>query len=87
MTDEEVKNFVAMNISEYFKSTREEKNLRKVAKSLYFFLTTPDEVKKYNEVMQSNSSENCMHCYYVEILNIFNPESKLINNKPRIKNN
>ena len=44
---EEVKNFVAINFSEYFKSTREEQNLGKVAKSLYIFLTTPDEVEKY----------------------------------------
>ena len=44
LTDEEVKDFVAINFSEYFKSTEEEQNLRKVAKSLYF-LTTPDEVQ------------------------------------------
>ena len=51
-TDEEVKDFVAINFSEYFKSTGEklyfklndEQNLRKVAISLYIFLTTPDEV-------------------------------------------
>ena len=42
-----MKNFVAINFSEYFKSTREEQNLGKVAKSLYIFLTTPDEVEKY----------------------------------------
>ena len=34
LTDEEVKYFVAINFSEYFKSTREEENVRKVAKSL-----------------------------------------------------
>ena len=44
LTDEEAKDFVAINFSEYFKSTEEEQNLRKVAKSLYF-LTTPDEVQ------------------------------------------
>ena len=50
----EVKDFVATKFSEYFKSTREklyyklneEQNLRKVTKSLYIFLTTPDEVEK-----------------------------------------
>ena len=36
--------------------------------------------------MQSNSSDNCIHCYNVEILNIFDPELKLINTKPVIKN-
>ena len=53
LTDEEVKYFVAINFSEYFKSAREklnsklneEQSLRKVAKSLYTFLTTPDELR------------------------------------------
>ena len=75
--------FVAINFSEYFKSIREEQNLRKVAKSLYIFLTTPDEVEKY---VQSNSSDNCVHHYNVEILNLFDPELQLINTKPVIKN-
>ena len=55
LTDEEVKDFVAVNFSGYFKSTREklcsklneEQNLTKIAKSLYIFLTTPVEVKEY----------------------------------------
>ena len=55
----------------------EEQNLRKVAKSLYIFLTTSDEVKKYVKMMQSNSSDNCVHCYNVEMF---------INTKPVIKN-
>ena len=71
LTDEEVKDFVAINFSEYFKSIREEQTLRKFGKSLYVFLTTPDEVRKY---VQSNSSGNCIHRYNVEILNIFYPE-------------
>ena len=83
LTVEEVKDFVAISFSEYFKSVREEQNLRKVAKSRYIFLTTPDEKKKY---MQSNSSDNCIHRYNVEILNIFDPELQLINTKSIIKN-
>ena len=71
LTDEEVKEFVAINFNEYFKSIREEENLRKVAILLYIFLTTPDEVEKY---VQSNLSDNCVHHYNVEILNLFNPE-------------
>ena len=71
MTDEEVKDFVAIHFSEYYKSIREEQNRRKVAKSLCIFLATPDEVKKY---VQSNSSDNCIHHYNVEILNLFDPE-------------
>ena len=83
LTDEQVKDFVAINFSEYFKSIREEQNLRKVAKSLYIFLTTPDEVEKY---VQSNSSDNCVHHYNVEILNLFDPELQLIKTRPVIKN-
>ena len=79
LTDEEVKDFVTINFSEYFKSTSEEQNLRKVAKPLYIFLTTPDEV-------ELNSSDNCICHYKVEILNLFNPELQLINTKPVIKN-
>ena len=82
VTDEEMKDFVAINSSEYFKSIRKQ-NLRKVAKSLYIFLTTLGEVEKD---VQSNSSDNCTHHYNVENLNLFNPESQLINTKPVIKN-
>ena len=32
LTDEELKDFVAINFSEYFKSIKEEQNIRKVAK-------------------------------------------------------
>ena len=49
-----MKDFVTINFSEYFKSITEEENIRKVAKSLYIFLTTPDEVEEY---VQSNSSD------------------------------
>ena len=69
-----MKDFVAINFSEYFKSTREEQNLRKIAKLLYIFLTTSDDVEKY---VQSNSSDNCIHCYNLEILKIFDPELQL----------
>ena len=90
LTGEEMKGFIAINC-EYLKSTREklysklseEQNLRKVAKSLYIFLTTPDEVEKY---VQSNSSDNCIHHYNVDIFNLFDPELQLINIKPMIKN-
>ena len=71
LTDEEGKDFVAINFSEYYKSVREEKNVRKVPKSLYIFLTTPDEVENH---VQSNSPDNCKHRYNVEILNLFDPE-------------
>ena len=79
---EAVKDFVAINFSGYFKSIREEWNLTKVTKSLYIFLTTPDEVEKY---VQSNSSDNCAHHYNFEILNLFDPELQLTSTKPVIK--
>ena len=63
----------------------EEQNLRKVVESLYIFQTTPDEVEEYVEIMQSNSSDNSMDQYNVEILNLFDPELQLINTKPWIK--
>ena len=68
-TDEKVEAFVAINFSEYSKSIRKKQNLRRVARSLYIFLTTPDEVEKY---VESNSSDNCIHRYDVEIFNISN---------------
>ena len=37
-TDEEVKDFVAINFGEYFKSIREKENLRKFTKSLCIFI-------------------------------------------------
>ena len=61
LTDEEVKDFVAKNFNETIKK---EKNVRKVAKSLYIFLRT---------------SDNCAHHYNVEILNLFDPELQIIN--------
>ena len=76
LTDEEVKDFAAINFSQ---SIKKEQNLRKVPKFLYFFLTTPDEV-------QSNSSDNYIHHYNAKILNFFYPELQLINTKPVIKN-
>ena len=75
LTDEEVKAFAATYFSEFKK---EGQNLGKVAKSLYFFLTTPDKV-------QSNSSDKGIHHYNFEILNLFYSELQLINTKLVIK--
>ena len=36
-------------------------------------------------MMQSNSSDNILHPYNVEILNLFDPELKLVNTKPMIR--
>ena len=68
MTDDKVKDFVFKHFGEFFKSTKErlhynfceEQNIRKDAELLYIFLTIPDEVEKYVQMMQSNSSDNCL---------------------------
>ena len=62
-----------------------EKILKKIPKSLNIFLATFDKVEKHAEVMQSNSSDTCIHLFYVEIFNTFDPELKLINAKAMIK--
>ena len=41
------------------------------------------EVEKY---VQSSYSDNCIHHYNIEILNLFDPELQLISTKPVIKN-
>ena len=46
LTNEEKKDFVAIKFSAYFKSIREEKNLRKTAKSLYIFLTITNDAMR-----------------------------------------
>ena len=37
-------------------------------------------------MMPSNFSDKYVHCYNIEILNLFDPELDLINTKPMIKN-
>ena len=86
LTDEEVKGFAAINFSGYIKSTKQKlysklnkkQNLRNVTKQLYISLKTPDGV-------QSNSSDNCIHLYHVEILNLFDPELQLKDTESAIK--
>ena len=87
LTDAEVKDVLAINTSEYFKSTKEKlysklntkQNIRKVAKSLYISLKTPDGV-------QSNSSDNCIHLYNCEVLNLFHPELKIKDTESAVQN-
>ena len=86
LTNEEKKDFVAIKFSEYFKSIREEKNLRKTAKSLYIFLTITNEVERYAKMMQWDYSNDCVHHCNIEILNLFDSELQLINTKHMIKN-
>ena len=86
LTDEEVKDFVAINFSECFKFRKEKlyskiskkQNLIKVTKSLDISLKTPDRVR-------SISSDNCIRGGVVEILNIFDPELQLKNAESAIK--
>ena len=78
LTDKEIKDFVAINFTEYFKSIREKQNLRKVSKSFYIFITTPGEVGK---CVVSSYSDNFVHRYIIEILNLFDPP--VIKNKSK----
>ena len=83
LADEEVNNFVSINFSEYqiyknmYSKPNEEQILRKGAYSPYIFLTTADEVEKYLDIMQSNSSDMCVNRYGIKILNLFDPELQL----------
>ena len=49
-------------------------NLTKV-ESFYIFLKAPDEIQKYVKIIQSNSSDNCVHYHNIEILNLFDPKN------------
>ena len=44
LTYEEMKDFVVISFRESSKSIKEEQNLRQIAKLLYIFLTTSDDV-------------------------------------------
>ena len=55
-------------------------------KIFYIFLTTTNKAEKYVEVMESNSSNNCVHHCNNKILNLFDLELQLINTKQMIKN-
>ena len=94
LADNKVKDFVVKNLGEYFISTKEklyskiceEQNIRKIAESLYIFLTKPDEVEKFANMMWSNISDNCEHHYNIEVWNLVDSELQLNNTKPLIKN-
>ena len=94
LTDDEAKDFVVINFSQYYKATREksysklsdEQNLREVAESLYIFSATPYKVEKYVEMIQTSSYDTCLCHYNMKVLNLFDPELKLSNTKPIIKN-
>ena len=93
LTDDEMEDFVVINAGEYFKSTKEKlysklcdkQSIRKVAESLYIFLTTSNEVEKYAKMMQSNAFDSCVHHYNIETFNLFGRELQLINTKPMNK--
>ena len=63
-----------------------EKILRKVTESIYVFLTTPDGIKKYFEIIQLNSSDKYVHRYSFDSFNTFGPELQLFNTKLMTKN-
>ena len=61
-----MKDLVALNFGEYFKSEREklysklreEQNIRNVTELLYIFPTTLDDVEKFVKMMQSSFFSN-----------------------------
>ena len=63
-------------------------NLRKIAELFYIFLTTPGKVEEHVELIGKMSAEkttiqpSCfhesVHTYDIEILNLFDPELKMI---------
>ena len=66
LNSDEVKDLVALNFGEYFKSEREklysklreEQNIRNVTELLYIFPTTLDDVEKFVKMMQSSFFSN-----------------------------
>ena len=79
LNDDEVKDFeILVTRLEYNCSCRfqtsEEQSLGKFAELLYFFQTTPNEVEKYVQMVQSKSSDKYVNWYNIEVLNLFNPE-------------
>ena len=66
LNSDEVKDLVALNFGEYFKSEREklysklreEQNIRNVTELLYVFPTTLDDVEKFVKMMQSSFFSN-----------------------------
>ena len=73
-----------------------EKNILEKLLNQFIFLTTPDKVEKYVELiektaeakimMHSSSSDDCARHHNIEISSIFDPELQLINTKPVTKN-
>ena len=62
------------------------KVLEKFSKSIYIFLETPDEKENYVQIMQSSSSDKCVHRYNIEILNLFDQVLQLTDTKLMIIN-
>ena len=63
-----------------------EQNLSKATETLCIFLMKKkNEVEKYVKMIQSISSDDYVHRYNIEILNLFDPELQLFNSKPIIK--
>ena len=68
LTDEKVKHFVVIDFDKRFKYRRKEQhsklnkniNIRTVAESFYTFLKVPDEVEKYNELIDKMEEAKIM---------------------------
>ena len=62
------------------------KVLEKFSKSIYIFLEIPDEKENYVQIMQSSSSDKCVHRYNIDILNLFDQVLQLADTKLMIIN-
>ena len=63
LTNDEVKDFVVLNLENLHSKLAEEQILRKVTESLYIFLRTFDQAEKYVEMAQSSSYDTSI-CHY-----------------------
>ena len=62
------------------------KVLEKFSKSIYIFLEIPDEKENYVQIMQSSSSDKCVHRYNIDILNLFDQVLQLADTELMIIN-
>ena len=73
LTDEELKDLVAISFSEYFKSTVENCFLNEVKNKILvkllncICLTALEEVEKFAKIKQSNSPDKYVHRYNIEL--------------------
>ena len=86
LTNDEMKDFIAIKFYECFKSAREKLNskLREEQNISNIIISFCLMKQKYVHIMPPNSSDNCVHHYNIKIFNLADPELQLVNIKPVI---